>query len=267
MNTVRAAAVQMVSSCNVADNIAAMKRLVAEAAGQGADWVLLPEYWPLMGQTDRDKLAYAEPSGIGRLQQVLAETARECGVTLFGGSIPLQSGSPDKVLNSLPVYGKNGELLGRYDKMHLFGYSGLGERYDEADTIEAGREVPQMQADGWGVAQGICYDVRFPEFFRAQQPFDVLLLPAAFTYTTGKAHWELLLRARAVENQCYVIASGQGGMHQNGRRTFGHSMIIDPWGEVLAQLPEGEGVITADLDKTRLNSVRSRLPALKHRIL
>ena len=197
----------------------------------------------------------------------MAETAAECGVTLFGGTIPLQSPAPDKVLNSLLAYDKNGECTGRYDKMHLFGYSGLGERYAEADTIAAGCEVPHLTADGWNLAQGICYDLRFPEFFRAQSPFDALLLPAAFTHTTGKAHWELLLRARAVENQCYVLAAGQGGLHESGRRTFGHSMIIDPWGEILAVLPEGEGVITAELNPARLNSVRQRLPALAHRIL
>ena len=151
--------------------------------------------------------------------------------------------------------------------MHLFGFSGLGERYAEADTILAGNDVPKLSVDDVPLAAGVCYDLRFPEFFRAQQPFDVLLLPAAFTYTTGKAHWELLLRARAVENQCYVIASAQGGPHESGRRTFGHSMIIDPWGDVLATLPEGEGVICADLDTARLQSVRTRLPALKHRLL
>ncbi|MDO4696316.1 MAG: carbon-nitrogen hydrolase family protein [Neisseria sp.] len=267
MDKIKAAAVQMVSSCDAAENIAVMKRLVREAAQQGADWVVLPEYWPLMGQTDRDKLAFAETFGQGRLQDAMAEAAAENGVVLFGGSVPLAGGFPDKVLNTLLVYGRDGACTARYDKIHLFGYSGLGERYAEADTIEAGRDVPHFSADGWGVAQGICYDLRFPELFRAQQPFDVLILPAAFTYTTGKAHWELLLRARAVENQCYLIASGQGGLHQNARRTFGHSMIIDPWGDVLAVLPEGEGVALSDLDKTRLNSVRSRLPALQHRII
>lgn len=151
--------------------------------------------------------------------------------------------------------------------MHLFGFSGLGERYAEADTISAGREVPHLSAEGVPVAAGICYDVRFPEFFRRQLPFDVLMLPAAFTHTTGKAHWELLLRTRAVENQCYVVAAAQGGLHENGRRTFGHSMIVDPWGEILDVLPEGEGVVMADIDANRLNSVRSRLPALKHMVL
>lgn len=267
MHTLRAAAVQMVSATDPEANIRTMRRLVAEAAAGGAQWVLLPEYWPLMGRNDTDKLAFAEPLGSGRFQTALSRAAAENGVVLFGGTIPLQSPDPAKVLNTMPVYGRGGELIGRYDKMHLFGYSGLGERYSEADTIAAGQAVPQLAADGISAAAGVCYDLRFPEFFRAQQPFDVLLLPAAFTYTTGKAHWELLLRTRAVENQCYVVAAAQGGVHESGRRTFGHSMIIDPWGEVLGVLPEGEGIVAAELDAARLQSVRSRLPALAHRRL
>lgn len=280
---IRVAAVQMISSTDPDVNIDTMKRLVRQAAEQGADWVLLPEYWPLMGRKDTDKLAFAEPLVNGRFdetryarfsetrcarfQTTLSETAAECGVVLFGGTIPLPSPDEGKVMNTMLVYDRDGTQIGLYHKMHLFGFSGLGERYAEADTISAGGDVPKLTADGVPLAVGVCYDLRFPEFFRAQQPFDVLLLPAAFTYTTGKAHWELLLRARAVENQCYVIASAQGGEHESGRRTFGHSMIIDPWGEILDVLPEGEGIVIADLDGTRLQSVRTRLPALKHRLL
>ena len=280
---IRVAAVQMISSTDPDANIDTMKRLVRQAAEQGADWVLLPEYWPLMGRKDTDKLAFAEPLVNGRFdetryarfsetrcarfQTTLSETAAECGVVLFGGTIPLPSPDEGKVMNTMLVYDRDGTQIGLYHKMHLFGFSGLGERYAEADTISAGGDVPKLTADGVPLAVGVCYDLRFPEFFRAQQPFDVLLLPAAFTYTTGKAHWELLLRARAVENQCYVIASAQGGEHESGRRTFGHSMIIDPWGEILDVLPEGEGIVIADLDGTRLQSVLTRLPALKHRLL
>ncbi|MDO5638698.1 MAG: carbon-nitrogen hydrolase family protein [Neisseria sp.] len=267
MNAINAAAIQMVSTTRPEENIAAMRRLVAEAAARGADWVLLPEYWPLMGAKDTDKLAFAEPLGSGVFQTAMSETARKHGIVLFGGTVPLQSGDTGKVLNTMLAYGRDGARIGHYDKMHLFGYSGLGERYAEADTIAAGKEVPRLSVDDTGVAAGVCYDVRFPEFFRAQMPFEVLLLPAAFTYTTGLAHWELLLRARAVENQCYVVASAQGGIHESGRRTFGHSMIIDPWGEVLDIQPEGEGVVAAKLDPARLASVRTRLPALAHRCL
>ena len=283
MQNIRVAAVQMISSTDPDANINTMKRLVRQAAEQGADWVLLPEYWPLMGRKDTDKLAFAEPlvggnfsetrcarfgeTRFARFQTTLSETAAECGVVLFGGTIPLRSPEAGKVMNTMLVYDRDGTQIGLYHKMHLFGFSGLGERYAEADTITAGGDVPKLTADGVPLAAGVCYDLRFPEFFRAQQPFDVLLLPAAFTYTTGKAHWELLLRARAVENQCYVIASAQGGEHESGRRTFGHSMIIDPWGEILDVLSEGEGIVIADLDVARLQSVRTRLPALQHRLL
>lgn len=266
MKKIRAAAVQMVSGTDWRGNTQKMKALVREAAQQGADWVVLPEYWPLMGRQDSDKLALAEPAGNGVFQTALSEAAAENGVLLFGGTIPLAADTPDKVRNSMLVFAADGRQMARYDKIHLFGYSGLGERYAEADTIQPGSSVPHLSADGWGVAQGVCYDLRFPEFFRAQAPFGALVLPAAFTYTTGKAHWHLLLRTRAVENQCYVVASAQGGEHESGRKTFGHSMIIDPWGEVLAELPQGEGVVCADLDPARLESVRTRLPALKHQV-
>ncbi len=267
MHTLRAAAVQMVSGTRPEENIRTMQRLVEKAAAAGAAWVLLPEYWPLMGANDTDKLAVAEPLGSGPFQTALSDAAARNGVVLFGGTVPLQSPDKSKVLNTMQVYGRNGECIGAYNKMHLFGYSGLGERYAEADTILAGASVPHFSADGINVAAGVCYDLRFPEFFRAQLPFDVMMLPAAFTYTTGKAHWELLLRTRAVENQCYVVASAQGGTHESGRRTFGHSMIIDPWGDILDVLPEGEGMVMAELDAARLQSVRTRLPALAHRLL
>lgn len=267
MKTIRAAVVQMVSGTDVAANIDTMRDWVRRAVADDAEWVLLPEYWPLMGQRDTDKLSHAEHLGSGVLQAALSALARELGIVLFGGTVPLVSPEKGKVLNTLLTYGTDGALLGHYHKMHLFGFSGLGERYAEADTISRGHAVPQLRIDGVALAQGVCYDLRFPELFRAQQPFEVMLLPAAFTHTTGQAHWETLLKARAIENQCFVLAAAQGGAHQNGRRTFGHSMIIDPWGEVLGCLPEGEGMVCATLSATVLGSVRSRLPALQHRVL
>ena len=266
MDAIKVAAVQMVSALSPEKNIQTAEQWVAQAAAQGADWVVLPEYWPLMGRSDTDKLAWAEEFGAGFLQDALRNMAVKHGIVLFAGSIPLASPESGKVMNSLLVYGRDGSCLSRYDKVHLFGYSGLGEQYAEADTITPGHAVPHLEVDGWKVAQGICYDLRFPEFFRAQQPFDALILPAAFTYTTGKAHWALLLQARAVENQCYVVASAQGGVHESGRKTFGASMIIDPWGDVQAVLPEGEGVVVEEIEQGRLKSVRSRLPALQHRV-
>ena len=266
MQTIRAAAIQLVSHTDPAVNRRSVVQQVAAAAQAGADWVLLPEYWPLMGRHDTDKLTQAEQFGRGQLQIFMAELAARHRIVLFGGSIPLLANESGKIINSLLVYGRDGQCLSRYDKAHLFSYTGIGESYREADTIEAGNSIPpSVEIDGWRYGQGVCYDLRFPEIFRAQQPFDVLLLPAAFTYTTGKAHWQTLLQARAIENQCYVIAAAQGGLHDSGRRTYGHSMIIDPWGDIVACLSEGEGVLCADLDFEKLQSVRRRLPALAHR--
>ena len=268
MDTLNIAAVQMVSRTDPAANLADMRRLVRQAAAQGADWVLLPEYWPVMARRDADKPALAEPFGAGRLQDAMAEAAAECRIILFGGTIPLQSAKHGKISNSMLVYGRNGECLSRYDKMHLFRFQSGIERYDEGDTLLAGSTLPPpLEIDGWRAAQGICYDLRFPEFFRAQIPADILLLPAAFTHTTGQAHWELLLRARAVENQCYLAAAGQGGLHENGRRTFGHSMLIDPWGNVLARQPENEGIVMAAASRKTLDEMRTKLPALSHRTI
>lgn len=266
MKDIKVAVVQMVSGTNVAENVEKMSALVKQAAETGARWVVLPEYWPLMGQDDRDKVGIAEKLGEGVLQQSLSELSAQLNIVLFAGTIPLQSTDPDKVLNTMLVYDQ-GKLIGQYHKMHLFGFQSANESYAEENTIMRGLEVPELKVDKIAVAQGICYDLRFPEFFRAQLPFEVMVLPAAFTFTTGKAHWQTLLSARAIENQCYVLASAQGGIHQNGRRTYGHSMIINPWGEVLACLPEGEGVITAILDANQLDMVRSKLPALNHRLL
>jgi nitrilase len=265
------AAVQMVSTSSVAHNLEAAQRLVAQAAAAGAELVVLPEYFCLMGQHDRDKLAVAEAPGSGPIQQMLAAAAREHGVWLIGGTLPIQSGDPDRVFNSNCAYAPDGTLAARYDKMHLFRYDNGREHYDEGLVLQAGSAPVAVQAGALRVGLSVCYDLRFPELFRAlgfgpgQRPCDLLAVPAAFTHTTGRAHWELLLRARAVENQAYVIAPAQGGLHENGRRTFGHSMVVDPWGEVLAVLAEGEGVVLAEVDMARLASVRTQLPALQHR--
>jgi nitrilase len=261
------AAVQMVSTPRVDDNLAAARRLVAQAADDGAQLVALPEYFCVMGRSDRDKLEVAEQPGEGPIQRTLAGLAREHGVWLIGGTLPLKSVDPDRVLNSNCVYAPDGTLAARYDKIHLFKYDNGRERYDEGSAIRAGTVPTTFQAGALKVGLSVCYDLRFPELYRElmHPPCDLISVPAAFTYTTGLAHWELLLRARAVENQCYVVAPAQGGTHENGRRTFGHSMVIDPWGKVLDVLPEGEGVVLADLDPARTASVRLQLPALEHR--
>ena len=267
------AAVQMVSTTSVAGNLDAARRLVAQAAQGGAQLVALPEYFCLMGRADRDKLAVAEAPGDGPIQAMLSQAAREHGVWLIGGTLPIATDDPDRVLNSNFVYAPDGTLAARYDKIHLFRYDNGSERYDEGCAIRAGEAATAFQAGTTRVGLSVCYDLRFPELYRqlmftpGQPPCDLLSVPAAFTHTTGLAHWELLLRARAVENQCYVIAAAQGGLHENGRRTFGHSMVVDPWGQLLGVLPEGEGVVFAELDPARIASVRSQLPVLQHRSL
>ena len=261
------AAVQMVSTSSVEHNLEAARRLVAQAAEAGAQLVVLPEYFCLMGRHDRDKFAVAEVPGTGPIQQMLATAAREHGVWLIGGTLPIQSSEPDRVFNSNCVYAPDGLLAARYDKIHLFRYDNGRERYDEGLAICAGGQPTALQAGALRVGLSVCYDLRFPELYRElmHPPCDLLSVPAAFTHTTGLAHWELLLRARAVENQCYVVAAAQGGTHDNGRRTFGHSMVVDPWGKVVSVLAEGEGVVLADIDSARTASVRMQLPALEHR--
>ena len=263
------AALQMVSTPSVERNLERALGLIAVAAARGARLVALPEYFCLMGQNDRDKLAVAETPGDGPIQQALGEAARRHGLWLIGGTLPLRAPVPDRVMNACCVYAPDGRMAARYDKMHLFRYDNGRERYDEGQVLHAGDAPVAFDADGLRVGLSVCYDLRFPELYRAlmQPPCAVIAVPAAFTHTTGRAHWELLLRARAVENQCYIIAPAQGGLHENGRRTFGHSLVVDPWGEVLALREEGEGVVLARLDPARLESVRSQLPALSHRRL
>lgn len=258
------AAVQLVSSDRVDENLERAAHWVGEAARQGARFVALPEYFCLMDRNEEGKLAIAEADGDGPLQRFLAALARDHGITLLGGTIPLISPVAGKVHNSSLVYGPAGERLARYDKIHLFGFDNGRERYDEGRLQQAGERPVVFDWEQQRVALSVCYDLRFPELYRALSP-TLICVPAAFTHTTGQAHWELLLRARAVENLAYLIAPAQGGLHANGRRTWGHSMIIDPWGQVLACLPEGEGLAMAEIDTDRVAQLRSQLPALQHR--
>ncbi len=263
------AAVQMVSAPEWPANRDAAARLIAQAAAAGAGLVALPEYFCLMGRRDTDKLALAEAAGDGPIQQFLSGQAREHGLWLVGGTLPVRTAQADRVLNRSCVYAPDGSEAAHYDKVHLFAFDNGRESYDEGRTLNPGSTPVALQAGPLRVGLSICYDLRFPELYRAlmHPPCDVLVVPAAFTHTTGRAHWELLLRARAVENQCYVLASAQGGTHPNGRRTWGHSMVVDPWGEVLEVCAEGEGVVVAEVDPQRLAQVRLQLPALAHRRL
>lgn len=261
----KVAVIQMISVPAVAPNLATAGRLLEEAAAAGARLAVLPEYFPLIGASDVDRLAAREAEGHGPIQTFLADTARCLGLWLVAGSIPLAGVDPTKLRNTMLIYDDQGQVVGRYDKIHLFGFRKGDEFYDESATIEAGDRPLALDTPFGRLGVGICYDLRFPELFRGLGPVDLLALPAAFTETTGKAHWELLLRARAVENQCYVLASAQGGRHPTGRMTHGNSMVIDPWGEVIARMDKGEGVVLADIDLGRIAEVRTSLPALQHR--
>ncbi|MBC7513176.1 MAG: carbon-nitrogen hydrolase family protein [Herminiimonas sp.] len=263
----RVAAIQMVSTPDVAANIGTASQLVAQAAREGAVLVSLPEYWPLLGMHERDKLAHAEVPGTGPIQAAMASWAAEHGIWLIGGTLPLLSPEPDKVLNTLLVYGPDGVQAARYDKVHLFSFSRGSESYDESRTITPGSSAQSVETPLGRVGLSVCYDLRFPELYRALGDCRLIVVPSAFTYTTGAAHWEILLRARAIENQCYVLAAAQGGVHPNGRRTWGHSMLIDPWGDVVSVLAEGEGVVAGEVDVGRQAAVRESLPALRHRRL
>jgi nitrilase len=275
----KVAAVQMVSGSRREANLTSARRLLEQAARAGAELALLPEYFCLLGQQDTDKLAIQEPYGSGPIQQFLADAARELGLWLVGGTLPLSVAPATgdggaRVCNSSLVFSPQGRCEARYDKMHLFRFDNGAERYDEARTLQAGTQVvnfelPSRDGHRWRLGLSICYDLRFAELYRAQARAgaELLLVPSAFTHTTGQAHWEPLLRARAIENLAFVMAAAQGGLHDNGRRTWGHTLLLDPWGRTLAEQAEGEAVAVADFDIAELAACRRQLPALEHRVL
>ncbi|MES2183784.1 MAG: carbon-nitrogen hydrolase family protein [Pseudomonadota bacterium] len=270
------ATLQMVSGPEVEANLRTARGLLEEAAAAGAELAVLPEYFCLFGYQDTDKLAHQEAwGGGGPIQSFLSQSARELGLWIAGGTLPVATADPARARNTLPVFGPDGRCAARYDKIHLFRFDDGQNAYDEARTLDGGDtpahfDLPSRDGHTWRVGLSVCYDLRFPELYRryAADGCDLLLVPSAFTHVTGQAHWELLLRARAVENLAYVAAAAQGGVHQNGRRTWGHSMLVEPWGAVLAERSEdGPGMALAELDATRLQGLRSRLPALEHRRL
>ena len=267
----KVAALQMVSGVSVQANLESARALLEQAARDGAELAVLPEYFCLMGLRDGDKLAAREPFGQGPIQDFLAGSARELGLWIAGGTLPLAAQDDARVRNAHLVYSPAGQCVARYDKIHLFKFDNGREQYDESRVIESGAQPTTFDlasSDGrvWRIGLSVCYDLRFPELYRALDA-DVLLVPSAFTYVTGQAHWELLLRARAVENLAWVVAPAQGGIHENGRRTWGHSMVVDPWGIVLAQQEQGPGIVIAQLDAARQARLRAQLPALEHRVL
>jgi deaminated glutathione amidase len=263
----RIAAVQMASGPSVGGNCAEAERLIQMAAMQGASLIALPEHWALMGLKDTDKVAAREKPGKGPIQDFLAKAARRNKVWIIGGSIPLEATVADKVRNSSLVFDDAGKCVARYDKIHLFGLELGGEKFNEAKTIEPGDKVVVVDTPFGKLGLSVCYDLRFPELYRAMKQVDIISIPSAFTATTGRAHWEALIRARAIENQAYVIAPAQGGYHRSGRETHGDSMIVDPWGVVLDRLPRGSGVVVAGINPAYQQGVRKSLPALSHRTI
>jgi nitrilase len=261
----RVAAIQMASGPNVTANLQEAQRLIELAAATGARIIALPEYFPIMGMKDTDKVAARERDGEGPIQAFLAGEARRHKVWIVGGSVPLEASTPDKVRNSCLVFNQLGERVARYDKIHLFGFEMGNERYTEERTIEPGDRVCTVDSPYGRLGISVCYDLRFPELYRAMGDVDLLFVPSAFTETTGKAHWDTLIRARAIENLAYVIAPAQGGYHVNGRETHGHTMIVDPWGVVLDRLPRGSGVVVAGVNPTYQAKIRRSLPALSHK--
>jgi nitrilase len=257
----------MASGPNIAANLNEARRLIEMAVGQGAKLVALPEYFAIMGLKDTDKVEAREKEGKGPIQRFLAETARRHKIWLIGCSVPLESPVDGKVFNSILAYDDSGKQVARYDKIHLFSLALGKEKFSEQRTIHPGQEVKVLDSPFGRIGLSVCYDLRFPELYRAMQDVDIIVVPAAFTETTGRAHWETLIRARAIENVAYVLAPAQGGYHMNGRETHGHSMIVDPWGVVLDRLPRGSGVVIAGVNPNYQEELRGSLPALTHRTI
>jgi len=266
-SAVKVAGIQMASSPHVPSNLVEAERLIGLAAEHGAKIVVLPEYFCIMGKKDTDKVSVREKEGDGPIQRFLSKMAKKHKIWLIGGTVPLISNYPNKVRNSCLVYNDKGAQVARYDKIHLFGLDLGSEHYHEENTIESGDKVVVVETPYGKIGLSICYDLRFPELYRAMGEVDMIVIPSAFTETTGKAHWETLVRARAIENLCYVIAPAQGGYHLSGRETHGNSMIIDPWGVILDRLPRGSGIVIAGINTYYQASLRNSLPALKHKTI
>lgn len=261
------AAIQMTSGPHLQGNMDTAARLINDAVAANAKLILLPEYWAIMGMHEQDKVDLAKSSDAQRMTEFMAKQAREHGIYLIGGTIPIISPDANKVYNSSLVFGPDGQQLARYDKIHLFGFTKDTESYQESTSILAGSNPVSVEVDKYKVGLSICYDLRFPELYRSFSPIDLIVVPSAFTYTTGSVHWEILLRARAIENQCYVLAAAQTGQHPNGRRTWGHSMLINPWGKIVSELPESEGIVVGEINAQLIQEVRRSLPALQHRVI
>jgi len=267
VDAVRVAAIQMASGPNVSANLAEAEQLIELAVDAGARMVALPEFFCIMGLKDSEVVRAREAEGHGPIQNFLSRMAKKHRIWLIGGSVPLEAEAANRVRNSCLVYDDRGKQIARYDKIHLFGLDLGNEHYQEAKLIEPGDKVVIINSPFGRIGLSICYDLRFPELYRAMPDVDIIVVPSAFTATTGRAHFETLVRARAIENLAYVIAPAQGGYHLSGRETNGDSMIVDPWGVVLDRLPRGSGVVIANINPAYQASLRKSLPALKHRFI
>lgn len=265
------AAIQMASGPNLDANLDEAERLISKAAKAGARMIVLPENFALMGNTDLDKVAIREQPGDGRIQKFLAAQSERHGVWLVGGTVPLACPDPGKVFASCLLFDDKGKQVGRYDKIHLFDVKlvASGESYNETATIQSGDDTVVFDTPFGRVGLAVGYDLRFPELFRRMlnQGVELIALPSVYTALTGKAHWESLIRARAIENLVFVVAAAQGGYHINGRETHGDSMIVDPWGHVLDRLQHGAGVVSAAIDHAQLEDTRRNFPTIDHRRL
>ncbi|TNF98869.1 MAG: carbon-nitrogen hydrolase family protein [Gammaproteobacteria bacterium] len=268
-NNQTVAAIQMSSGSNLKANLHQAEKLLLQAIDTGAELIVLPENFAFMGDRETEKLKVAEQDGEGEIQDFLSQQAKKHGIWIVGGTIPIKSNETDKIRSACMLFSDKGQRVARYDKIHLFDVAipESGDQYIESEITEAGDDLVCLQTPFGRLALSVCYDLRFPEFFRSQldQGIDIIAVPSAFTAQTGKAHWEVLLRARAIENLSFVIAAAQGGFHMNGRETYGHSMIVDPWGNILNTLAKGSGVITAQINREQMENIRKAFPSLEHR--
>ena len=263
------AALQMASGPQLQANLMEAGRLIKEAAAQGAGMVILPETFVLMGKQEQERLAIAENAGDGPIQQFLQQQAQKYKVWIVAGTIPIRSDDPDHAYATSFLYNAQGDVVARYDKIHLFDAM-VGENrdtYTESAATKPGTQPIVVDTPFGRLGMSVCYDLRFPELYRrlSEAGAQILVVPSAFTEITGKAHWEVLLRARAIENLCYVVAAAQGGYHVNGRTTYGHSMVVDYWGNILNMREKGAGIVTASLDLASLEQQRKTFPVLSHR--
>jgi len=266
----RIAAIQMASGPNVTANLNEAGRWISYAVDAGADLIVLPENFALMAMQQNDLLSIQESQGVGPVQEFLMNMCNKHRVWIVSGTVPIITDDSRHVRAACFLINPDGEIVSRYDKIHLFDVSlEDGERYAESDIIQAGNDIIVQDTPFGRMGFAVCYDLRFPEMFRrmVDQGVDLIVIPAAFTALTGKAHWESLVRARAIENLCYVVASAQGGYHANGRETYGDSMIVDPWGEIKDRLARGSGFVIADLDQEKTKLIRKQFPAIEHRKL